>query len=56
MVNNYDFIRNCLLTNAKCFYLIESKDEALLGVDMVICIGGDGTLLYTSSMFQVITV
>ena len=35
------------------FFLLESKTERLEQVDFVICVGGDGTLLYTSSMFQV---
>ncbi len=30
-----------------------NKKEVLGEVDFIICVGGDGTLLYTSSMFQV---
>ncbi|XP_019851699.1 PREDICTED: NAD kinase-like isoform X1 [Amphimedon queenslandica] len=30
----------------------DSKEKVLSDIDIIICIGGDGTLLYTSSMFQ----
>ena len=35
--------------------LLDSQGKRLESVDFVICVGGDGTLLYTSSMFQVLT-
>ncbi len=38
------------------FLFIDTKDDALSTIDMIICMGGDGTLLYTSSMFQVIII
>ena len=33
--------------------IAEKMKEILDEVDLIICIGGDGTLLYTSSLFQV---
>ena len=30
-----------------------SREECLESVDLIVCVGGDGTLLYTSSLFQV---
>ena len=39
----------CLLV----IMISDSREEELSNVDMIICVGGDGTLLYTSSMFQV---
>jgi NAD+ kinase len=32
----------------------DTKEKCLSDVDLIICIGGDGTLLYTMSMFQVL--
>lgn len=43
-------------TSKYIFKSLESKDEVLSKIDMIICIGGDGTLLYTSSLFQVFTI
>lgn len=34
-------------------HFLGSQSKVLERVDFVICVGGDGTLLYTSSMFQV---
>ena len=34
--------------------ILGSQTRLLEQVDFVICLGGDGTLLYTSSMFQVL--
>ena len=34
---------------------IDSQKEALSAVDLIICIGGDGTLLYAVSLFEVHT-
>lgn len=34
--------------------VLDSQSSLLEQVDFVICVGGDGTLLYTSSMFQVL--
>lgn len=43
----------------KCIHVqfllvLDSQSTLLEQVDFVICVGGDGTLLYTSSMFQVL--
>lgn len=35
---------------------IEGKDDLTDKVDFIVCLGGDGTLLYASSLFQVIYV
>ena len=36
--------------------MLDSQGSLLEQVDFVICVGGDGTLLYTSSMFQVLLI
>ena len=48
------------LTNHKDFSQVKSKlcsfkddDDLTDKVDLIICLGGDGTLLYASSLFQV---
>ena len=43
-----------LILNVACFcFFLENQKERLDEIDLIICVGGDGTLLYTSSMFQV---
>ena len=36
-------------------YFKEGKDDLTDKIDLIICLGGDGTLLYASSLFQVIS-
>ena len=37
----------------KLYTFQEGKDDLTDKVDFIICLGGDGTLLYASSLFQV---
>lgn len=39
----------------RCFSLSAGFDDISDCIDLIICLGGDGTLLYASSLFQVIT-
>ena len=36
-----------------CVCFIGTRDIVLSRVDLIICIGGDGTILYTASLFKV---
>lgn len=38
----------------QCFGLSAGYDDISDCIDLIICLGGDGTLLYASSLFQVI--
>ena len=44
------------MTRDKLMSFREGKDDLTDKIDFIICLGGDGTLLYASSLFQVITV
>ena len=46
----YINVYNCV----QFLLVLDSQSSLLEQVDFVICVGGDGTLLYTSSMFQVL--
>ena len=35
------------------FFFIVGKDDLTDKIDFIICLGGDGTLLHASSLFQV---
>lgn len=41
------------MTRDKLMSFREGKDELTDKIDFIICLGGDGTLLYASSLFQV---
>ena len=49
LINNPSFglIKDKLMTFS------ENKDDLTDKIDFVVCLGGDGTLLYASSLFQV---
>ena len=48
LVNNPSFG----LVQDKLMTFTESKDDLTDKIDFVVCLGGDGTLLYASSLFQ----
>ena len=50
LVSNPDFLS--IREKLKTFR--EGEDDLNDKVDLIICLGGDGTLLYASSLFQVI--
>ena len=41
------------MTRDKLMSFREGKDDLTDKIDFIICLGGDGTLLYASSLFQV---
>lgn len=41
------------VTRDKLMSFREGKDDLTDKIDFIICLGGDGTLLYASSLFQV---
>ena len=43
------------MTRDKLMSFREGKDDLTDKIDFIICLGGDGTLLYASSLFQVTT-
>ena len=48
LINNPSFG----LVQDKLMTFTESKDDLTDKIDFVVCLGGDGTLLYASSLFQ----
>lgn len=42
------------MTRDKLMSFREGKDDLTDKIDFIVCLGGDGTLLYASSLFQVI--
>jgi Predicted sugar kinase len=52
---------DALLVNNSCFSVVkeklmtfrDGKDDLTDKIDFIICLGGDGTLLYASLLFQV---
>ena len=50
LINNpaFGLIKDKLMT------FTENKDDLTDKIDFVVCLGGDGTLLYASSLFQVL--
>lgn len=51
MLNNHTGFN---VTRDKLMSFREGKDDLTDKIDFIICLGGDGTLLYASSLFQVI--
>ena len=51
LINNpaFGLIKDKLMT------FTENKDDLTDKIDFVVCLGGDGTLLYASSLFQVLS-
>lgn len=41
------------MTRDKLMPFREGKDDLTDKIDFIVCLGGDGTLLYASSLFQV---
>ena len=41
------------MTRDKLMSFREGKDDLTDKIDFIVCLGGDGTLLYASSLFQV---
>jgi len=50
MLNNHTGFN---VTRDKLMSFREGKDDLTDKIDFIICLGGDGTLLYASSLFQV---
>ena len=50
-------VESHLIWELYCLYLYHSaaKDDLTDKIDFIICLGGDGTLLHASTLFQVIT-
>ena len=46
----------CVLLCSGFNCIAVSQENSLSAIDLIICVGGDGTLLYTSSLFQVLHV
>lgn len=42
------------MTRDKLMSFREGKDDLTDKIDFIVCLGGDGTLLYASSLFQVL--
>lgn len=50
LISNTDFLQ----IRDKLQVFREGRDDLTDKIDFIICLGGDGTLLYASSLFQVL--